>query len=552
MSWGGGEVLGYQTLYREWRPATLAEVSGQEHVKRTLANMLKAGRVPHALLLTGPRGTGKTSVAKIVARAVNCELGVTAEPCLVCASCVSIGQNTSLDVLEIDAASNRGIDEIRELRENVKYAPSKSRYKVYIIDEVHMLTNEAFNALLKTLEEPPSHVLFVLATTEAYKLPATIISRCQRFDFRRLRADTIASRLEQIATATNVKISQPALRMIALQAGGALRDALGLFEQCVAHAGADGLIEVEHVESVSGSVPIEVYLRLLRALTQGDMASVLSELNDEVIHGREAGQLLSSYIATLRLLLLVAHSPAMLVEFGHEPAQVEVLKEVARGLESSIAPVIEVALQTEGELRYGGHQQLALEVMLLKQHAIIAGRGAAVVAQDVVEATRVNSSRGGKVAARPAEQVKITQVEVEHPKPQSPEPEAQKPESSPASAPVVGSVAMLLKVWPEVLKIIKQRAPLTGATLGAVAPIRMEGNLVTLQMKDNNVHTYKRLSGIVELGQIKEAFAKVMDMAVEVQIKLPSSEAGESPLPREEQVKQVLEIFQGTLIDENH
>lgn len=540
---GRRRALGYQTLYREWRPATLAHVSGQEHVKRTLTNMLKTGRVPHALLLAGPRGTGKTSVAKIVARAVNCEQGVTSDPCLVCASCVGIGQNTSLDVLEIDAASNRGIDEIRELRENVKYAPSRSRYKVYIIDEVHMLTNEAFNALLKTLEEPPGHVLFVLATTEPHKLPATIISRCQRFDFRRLRADTIAERLEQIATAIDVKISQAALRMIALQAGGAMRDALGLFEQCVAHAGADGLIEVQHVEAVSGSVPTEVYLRLLRALTQGDMALVLAELNDEVIKGREAGQLLSSYIATLRMLLLAAHSPAMLVDFGYEPAQVEALKEIATGMAKVIAPVIEVALQAEGELRYGGHQQLALEVMLLKQYAIIVGPGAAArpaVQDKMREKTTqdyTGQERNDKMAAATSA---------------LPKPEPSQPEPPPPSSPALGSVAMLLKVWPEVLKSIKQKAPLTGATLGAVVPIRMEGNLVILQMRDNNVHTFKRLSSSVELGQIREAFAKVMGMAVEVQIKLPSSEAVAPTMSHEEQVKQVLEIFQGTLVDENH
>jgi len=540
---GRRRALGYQTLYREWRPATLAHVSGQEHVKRTLTNMLKTGRVPHALLLAGPRGTGKTSVAKIVARAVNCEQGVTAEPCLVCASCVGIGQNTSLDVLEIDAASNRGIDEIRELRENVKYAPSRSRYKVYIIDEVHMLTSEAFNALLKTLEEPPGHVLFVLATTEPHKLPATIISRCQRFDFRRLRADTIAERLEQIATALEVKISQAALRMIALQAGGAMRDALGLFEQCVAHAGAEGLIEVQHVEDVSGSVPTEGYLRLLRALTQGDMALVLAELNDEVSKGREAGQLLASYISTLRMLLLAAHSPAMLINFGYEPAQVEALKDIATGMEGVIAPIIEVALQAEGELRYGGHQQLALEVMFLKQYAIIVGPRAVtrpaepLKRREKVTQDNVRQERDDRTATATKEPPKQEPAPLEVP---------------PSPPPANGSVAMLLKVWPEVLKSIKQKAPLTGATLGAVVPIRMEGNLVILQMKDNNVHTFKRLSSSVELGQIREAFAKVMGMAVEVQIKLPSSEAPAPTMSAEEQVKQVLEIFQGTIVDENH
>ncbi|MBT9152754.1 MAG: DNA polymerase III subunit tau [Firmicutes bacterium] len=526
--------MAYQTLYREWRPTTLADVVGQEHVKRTLTNMLKAGRVPHALLFAGPRGTGKTSVAKIFARAVNCEVGITPEPCLACSSCVGIGQNTSLDVFEIDAASNRGIDEIRELRENVKYAPSKSRYKVYIIDEVHMLTPEAFNALLKTLEEPPSHVLFVLATTEPHKLPATIISRCQRFDFRRIQAEAIGERISQVATAKGVEIAIPARRLISIQAGGAMRDALGILEQCIAHIGQGGRIDLEHVENVTGRVPTETFLRLLEALTKGDLAVVLAELNEEILRGREAQQLLSSYIATLRLLLLAAHSPPLLVDLGYEPVQVASFATIAKAMGSSIAPVIESALTTESELRYGAHQQLSLEVMFLKQSGIMTGKTGSLPAREEPVTNESSPERPENITRKKPVPVKQTEVEL-----------------LPVSTTASGSVALLLRAWPDVLKIVKQKAPLTGATLGAVTPLRMEGNIVILQMKDNNVHTFKRLNAASELEQVALAFAKVLNMAVEVQIKMPGSEPNTAPLQHEEQIKQVLEIFQGTIVEDN-
>jgi len=229
--------LEYLVLARKFRPQTFEDVAGQEHVVKTLRNSIGQGRVAHAFLFSGPRGVGKTSVARILAKSLNCEKGPTATPCNVCSNCREITNGSSLDVREIDGASNRGIDEIRELRENVKFAPAAAKYKIYIIDEVHMLTREAFNALLKTLEEPPSHVIFIFATTESHKVPATIISRCQCYDFRRISLKEIAANLGRVAAAEGIKISPSALLWIAEAGDGSMRDAQSIFDQVISYAG---------------------------------------------------------------------------------------------------------------------------------------------------------------------------------------------------------------------------------------------------------------------------------------------------------------------------
>jgi len=299
--------MSYLALYREWRPQTFADLVGQEHVTQTLQNALKSGRVAHSYLFTGPRGTGKTSAAKILAKAVNCTDKTAAEPCNVCPACQGITLGKVMDVIEIDAASNRGVDEIRDLREQVRYTPSEVANKVYIVDEVHMLTTEAFNALLKTLEEPPPHVIFILATTEPHKLPATIISRCQRFDFRRIQTNAIVKRLQEIVASRDEQAEEAALWMIAGAAEGGLRDALSILDQALSFA--EGPLTVLQIEDMLGAVGSAALGNMIAAVRSGDVRQALVLYSEQLALGKEVGQLLQGLIAYARDVLMALVVP---------------------------------------------------------------------------------------------------------------------------------------------------------------------------------------------------------------------------------------------------
>lgn len=293
----------YMALYRRWRPQLFAQVLGQEHVTRSLQNALAGGRIAHAYLFCGQRGTGKTTMAKLLGKALNCLEGVQAEPCNRCRSCVEVTEGRNLDVLEIDAASNRGIDEIRDLREKVRYAPAQNRYKVYIIDEVHMLTPEAFNALLKILEEPPARVVFILATTEAHRIPLTIVSRCQRFDFHLLEVEQLAARLRDVAATMSFSLDEKTLILLARQAEGAVRDALGLLEQCRAYGG-EGISYDQALEILGLPAP-EILHRYYQAVIEEDLATGLSIVHEVVWRGMDLQRILKEMALYLRKLLLL-------------------------------------------------------------------------------------------------------------------------------------------------------------------------------------------------------------------------------------------------------
>jgi DNA polymerase-3 subunit gamma/tau len=299
--------MAYVALYRTWRPQDFSEIVGQDHIKTALTNALETGKISHAYLFTGPRGTGKTSTARILAKALNCEKGPTIHPCNQCEQCREISEGNSADVIEIDAASNRGIDEIRQLRDQVHFAPVSGRYKIYIIDEVHMITTEAFNALLKTLEEPPEHVVFIMATTEPQKVPITIQSRVQRYDFRRVTVDEITAHLEKVAKGSDIKAEPDALRLIAIQSDGGLRDAVSLLDQCSVMASP---ITAQTVRQVLGSVGREILRQLVAAVGQRDLSASLNLLTQLTNEGKDVTQILTELLEYLRALLLFQADPA--------------------------------------------------------------------------------------------------------------------------------------------------------------------------------------------------------------------------------------------------
>ena len=296
--------MSYTALYRKWRPVSFEDVKGQDPIVQTLKNQITSERIGHAYLFCGTRGTGKTSIAKIFARAVNCEHPVDGSPCNECPTCRSIQSGSSMNVVEIDAASNNGVENIRDIREQVQYPPTEGRYRVYIIDEVHMLSIGAFNALLKTLEEPPSYVIFILATTEVHKIPITILSRCQRYDFKRISLETIANRLRELTQAEQIQVEDKALLYVAKAADGSLRDALSLLDQCVAfHYGK--VLTYDNALEVLGAVDSGVFSQMFGAIVEGRTKDCICSLEEIVIQGRELGQFVTDFIWYMRNLLLI-------------------------------------------------------------------------------------------------------------------------------------------------------------------------------------------------------------------------------------------------------
>ena len=305
-----------QVFYRKWRPQTLAEVVGQEPITQTLRNALSSGRISHAYLFCGPRGTGKTSTARILAKAVNCLTNGKGEPCNTCAMCQAITEGQALDVIEIDAASNTGIDDIRSLREKVNYAPNQARYKVYIIDEVHMLSNSASNALLKTLEEPPPHVIFILATTEAHKILPTIMSRCQRFDFRRLAQADVIANLTRICQTEGIQIETEAMRLIARSATGSMRDAVNLLEQLMTYYGSEiGLHQVQATLGITGDWRAK---ELVKHIINNDISAGMATINSVNSDGLDLRQFNRELVEYLHALLLIKTGASEAVDFTAE------------------------------------------------------------------------------------------------------------------------------------------------------------------------------------------------------------------------------------------
>ncbi|MDK2565062.1 DNA polymerase III subunit gamma/tau [Romboutsia sedimentorum] len=355
----------HKALYRAYRPQNFEDVVGQEHITRTLKNQIENNNVGHAYLFSGTRGTGKTSTAKIFARAVNCINSINQEPCNECDVCKDILNDNIMDVIEIDAASNNSVDDIRELRENVKYSPTKSKYKVYIIDEVHMLSQGAFNALLKTLEEPPSYVIFILATTEQHKIPATILSRCQRFDFKRVTVNDMTDRMKKICNEENIEVEDKALNLIARNSQGALRDALSMLDQCISFA--DHKIEYKDVVELLGTVNIEQLFEMAKFIINQDTKESLQILNEFIIWGKDIRNLINDLIDHFRNLMVCKVSTDLDEIISLPEEIIDQLKLQASDVDvNDIIRVLNILSVTQDTMKTSTNPRVLAEITMMK------------------------------------------------------------------------------------------------------------------------------------------------------------------------------------------
>ncbi|HET7090625.1 MAG TPA: DNA polymerase III subunit gamma/tau [Anaerolineae bacterium] len=452
-----------QALYRKWRPQTFDDVVGQEHIVQTMHNAVASGRIAHAYLFSGPRGTGKTTMARLLAKAVNCLNPDPAQrPDDTCAICAAIAEGRLLDLIELDAASNRGIDEIRDLRDKINFAPNEARYKVYVIDEAHMLTEPAFNALLKTLEEPPPHAIFVLATTDPQKVPVTIVSRCQPFAFRRLTLDEIVSRLQQLADAEGLHADRVALQMIARQATGSMRDAISLLDQLAAGGEA---ITVERAQDVLGAGALEHVMALADALASGDAAGGLSAINTAIDRGADARQLARQIVEYLRGLMLIAFGDTSQVNVASE--QRRHMEEQATRLEADrLIRATKLFNQAASELKPGWQPQLPLELALVD--ALNRPAQPAQAAPAPAQTTRAPAP------SAPAR----SQAATASVAPGSPDPI----ESTPPEAPATGlAFDIVSDQWPALLAELRSRSVQTWGLMNSCQLIGVEGDTIVLQ-----------------------------------------------------------------------
>ncbi len=456
-------------LYREWRPQTFSKVVAQKATVKSLRQAVERGRVGHAYLFAGPRGTGKTSVAKILAKAVNCADGVGGEPCNVCGSCQAVNGGTSLDVVEVDAASNRGIDEIRSLKEKIQYPPGSGQKRVYIIDEVHMLTQEAANALLKTLEEPPAYLLFILATTDPDKLPATVHSRCQRFDFHRLGVEDIRARLEEVAKAEGVEAEEAALTYIARRADGGLRDALSLLDQALLYE--TGKLSLEGVLELLGAIPVDRLRAFSDTLVAGDLRGAAVWVQGVLAAGGDPVMVMRELAYHYRDLLLAQVSPDLL----DPPAESSLLLEAGKFSQSRLLQIVDSLLKAQGELKWSPSPALALEVALL---GLLDLGVASLVPVDVERAV---------------------------------------------SLPTIGNfLEEIRRVWPKVLEAVKRDGRATHAILSEGEPVEAGGDQVVVSFP----YPFHR-DKMAEEGHrriVRAALARVLGREVQLEVVLGEEE----------------------------
>lgn len=522
--------MSYTALYRKFRPQEFEDVKGQDHIVTTLKNQIKADRIGHAYLFCGTRGTGKTTVAKIFAKAVNCENPVDGSPCGECAICKAIADGSSMNVIEIDAASNNGVDNIRQIREEVTYRPTEGRFKVYIIDEVHMLSAGAFNALLKTLEEPPSYVIFILATTEAHKIPITILSRCQRYDFHRISIDTIAGRLMDLMVEEKVEVEEKAIRYVAKAGDGSMRDALSLLDQCIAfHLGET--LTYENVLEVLGAVDTEVFSRLLRQIINKDITGAIGTLDVLVDEGREMGQMVNDFTWYLRNLLLMQSSDDMEEVLDMSKENIAALKEEAQMVKPEVLMrYIRIFSELGNQVKYATQKRILIEIAIIKlckpqmekDYESVIDRIASIEAK-IANGIPVAAPSGAGTA-----NVGVVATPVEKP---------QLPKAIPED------IQQVIKNWKSILSEI---GAITKTYLSKAVPSLGNGGELLLVLDDENAFAYlsENRSGCID--NLKEVIAKRVGKEIEVVIR-----KNENGLSAKESVPDLRDLIQFDIEEEN-
>jgi len=481
--------MAVQALYRKWRPQTLDELVGQEHVVRTLRNALTSGRIHHAYLFTGPRGTGKTTTARLLAKAVNCLAPERERPCNECPICQAVNEGRLLDLIEIDAASNTGVDDVRELRERVGFRPNEARYKVYVIDEVHMLSNAAFNALLKTLEEPPPHAIFVLATTEPHKIPATVLSRCQRFDFRRIPVSKIVARLEWLAEQEHIRADREALTLIARQATGSMRDAESLLDQLASYE-ESGITAME-VHATLGTGVVESVDRVIDALSQGDVAQGLTVINTAVDEGADPRQFARQIVDHLRTLLLLRLGSDIVLSYVSDEMRPRLEEQAATFSPRTLAQAVRLFNQAAAEAKGGWRPQLPLEMAFVE--AMLPPKEESTPRERSAPPTPRTPppSRPATPSSAPSSSPPARARPSSSPQAQA-QPEAVKePEVAYRdAAPGDGSLTpeTLRSRWPELLNALRPRNLALEALMRSCEPLAVEGDVIVLEF----VHKFHR------------------------------------------------------------